>query len=448
MSIARIIAAAAAVSGASTVMAQEVPDPNPVFNPDGSQTWYVGFSTQYPVLQAVVNAASPGDEIVIRAGLYVESIVVDTPDLTIRPRVDVAGQWESVTLWNPTEGFNSDNDYAIKLGTNTNNTYIGRPRQYTQFATGATVEAVILPGEYNWEGVVGTEEAVASVTVATGGTGKVLDFWSRSQDDVAVWSDGGQGTFMSCSFKGKNGFGGAILCTAPTTGGTNTTSFVDCEINDLNASGIPLSGYPVNAITISGTGMNVYFSGCTIKDCTSGQYGAVYQNGGTSYWTGCNFRTNSCYAGSGTFNAVGANPMFSNCVFDSNQSRFATVYSNSSGMPLNAITSFYSCEFKDNLTENNQSGGVFMATDSGTSGGSPLVSFDACIVSKNNTAGTNQMTTYDIQTPYFPEMRIGQDFNAATTTTGPATIAGDVNEDGIVNGADIGILLGNWGLGG
>ena len=459
MSIYRIVTASVVLASASTAVAQSVPTLNPVYNPDNTYTWYVGGSTVHPNIQAVLDVAAPGDEIVITSGLYVESLSVNTPDLTIRPRVQnvsVGGtttvQYDAVTLWNPTEGIDDGKDYAIKLGSNTNNTYIGRPRQFTELASGATVETKILPGEYNWEGTPGTEESLSGISTVTGGTGKVLDFWSRSQDDVAVWSDGGQATLMSCSFKGQNGFGGAILCTAPTAGGSNTTSFVDCDIKGLNAPGIPMSGYPVTAITLSGTGMNVYFSKCTIEDCTSGALGAIYQNGGTSFWADCDFKLNKCYAGNGTFNAVGANPMFANCDFDGNQSRFGTVYLDSTGMGLNKITSFYNCSFKTNLTQDTVTGGAFKAVDTSatTTPGSPLVSFDACTILNNNTAGTNEMSTYDIETPYFPQYRIGVDLNSSSTTppTGPVGIPGDLNDDGIVNGADMGILLGNWGLGG
>ena len=457
MSIYRIVTASVVLAGASTAVAQSVPTLNPVYNPDNTYTWYVGGSTVYPNIQAVLDVAAPGDEIVITTGLYVESLSVNTPDLTIRPRVqDVAGsggsstvEWDAVTLWNPAD---TGSDFAIKLGTNTNNTYIGRPRQFTQLSSGATVETEIIPGEYNWDGVAGTEAALSAISVASGSaTGKVLNFWSRSQDDVAVWSDGGQGTLMSCSFRGQNGFGGAILCTAPTVSGvvgTNTTSFVDCEIKDLNAPGNTMSGYPICAITLQGSGMNVYFSKCIISGCTSGALGAVYQNGGTSYWAECEFNSNNCYPGNGTVNILNANPMFTNCKFDQNNSRYGTVYLDSTGMGLDEITSFYKCEFTKNLTQDTLSGGCFVADDS-ASNGSPLVSFDACTIKENNTAASDEMSSYDIETPYFPEYRIGMDLNdTATNNSGPSTVAGDLNDDGVVNGADMGILLGNWGLGG
>jgi hypothetical protein len=439
MSIARIIAAAAVVSGASTAMAQDVPDPNPIFNPDGTMTWYVGFNTQYPFLQDAIDAAQPGDELVITEGLYVESVEVNTPDLTIRPRVDTSGDWEDVILWNPTEGFENDNDFAIKVSANTNNTYIGRPREFTQLANGTTVDTAIQPGEYNWEGSAGTETEVDSIGVTL--NDRVITFWSRSMDNVCVWSDGGQATFNSCYMTGRNGFGGGILC----TGDTNTTSFVTCKLEDLNAPGLDMGGYPVNVITMmGGDGMNVMFSDCDVYDCTSGTLGAVYQVGGYCSFDDTNISRNSCYMGNGTVNIVGGSPSFSECEFEENESRYGTVYSDSTGLSRDRITSFLECNFEDNFTEDQTYGGAFFAVDAST-GGSPLVHFSRCEVDDNN--GASEMTTYDIDTPYFPEYRIGADFDS-TSTSGPSTIPGDLNADGVVNGADMGILLGNWGLGG
>jgi hypothetical protein len=441
MSIAQIITASAVVVGASTAMAQDVPDPNPIFNPDGTMTWYIGFNTQYPFLQDAIDAAQPGDELVITEGLYVESVVVNTPDLTIRPKIDVNGAWVPVTMWNPTEGFENDNDYAIKVLANTNNTYIGRPRQITQLASGSSVDTAIIPGEYNWEGTAGTEVTVASISTSLD-TLKVIDFWSRSMDDVAVWSDGGQATFMKCSMRGHDGFGGAVLC----TGETNTTSFVRCEMRETSAPGLDMAGYPINAITISGgEGMNVSFNECRVSGNIAGAMGVVYQNGGSCSWNGCTFRYNKSFMGFGTYTVVGGTPYFSDCDFLDNESRFGTVYSDSTGLTRDDMINFTVCKWERNKTTDSLYGGAFYAVDS-VSGGSPLCHFDKCWIQNNNVVGP--LSSYDIDTPYFPEMRIGRDFNSVPPTDGPSGIAGDLNADGLVNGADMGILLGNWGLGG
>jgi hypothetical protein len=441
MSIARIIAATAVVAGASTAMAQDVPDPNPIFNPDGTMTWYIGFNTQYPFLQDAIDAAQPGDELVITEGLYVESVVVNTPDLTIRPKVDVEGAWVPVTMWNPTEGFENDNDYAIKVLENTNNTYIGRSRQITQLASGSSVDTAIIPGEYNWDGIPGTEITVANIDTSLD-TDKVINFWSRGMDDVAVWSDGGQATFMKCSMRGHDGFGGAVLC----TGDTNTTSFVRCEMRETNAPGLDMAGYPINVITISGgEGMNVSFNGCNVSSNIAGSMGVIYQNGGSCSWNGCYISGNKSFMGFGTYTVIGGTPYFSHCRFEDNESRYGTVYSDSTGLTRDDMINFTKCEWKRNETTDILYGGAFYAVDS-ASGGSPLCHFDACKIENNN--GHSDMSSYDIDTPYFPEMRIGRDFGDVPPSEGPSTLPGDLNADGVVNGADMGILLSNWGLGG
>jgi hypothetical protein len=240
---------------------------------------------------------------------------------------------------------------------------------------------------------------------------------------------------------GQNGFGGGILC----TGDTNTTNFVTCKLEELNAPGLDMGGYPVNVITmIGGDSMNVMFSDCDVYDCTSGTLGAVYQVGGYCSFANTNISDNNCYMGNGTVNIVGGSPSFSECEFKENDSRYGTIFSDSTGLSRDRITSFNECEFDNNDTEDNTYGGVFSAIDA-SAGGSPLVHFSRCEVEDNN--GTSDMTTYDIDTPYFPEYRIGEDFNS-TSTSGPSTIPGDLNADGVVNGADMGILLGNWGLSG
>ena len=91
--------------------AQDLPDPNPRRNPDGTFTWWVGNNTQFPIIQAVLDAALPGDEVVVMPGQYVEDLLIETGDLSLRPAcMDASGQavWGELVLWNPTEGFEDD----------------------------------------------------------------------------------------------------------------------------------------------------------------------------------------------------------------------------------------------------------------------------------------------------------------------------------------------------
>ena len=84
MNVFKTTAAIAIFAVAGTAMGEQ-PDPNPRPNADGTSTWFVGNNTQYPVIQDVLNACSDGDEIVVTAGLYVESLEITRNDVTLRP---------------------------------------------------------------------------------------------------------------------------------------------------------------------------------------------------------------------------------------------------------------------------------------------------------------------------------------------------------------------------
>jgi hypothetical protein len=79
----------------------EWPDPNPAPNGDGTNTWYVGNNTQYPIIQHVLDACGDGDEIAVAGGLYVESLSIDNNDVTIRPCCNSDGNWEESSSGTP-----------------------------------------------------------------------------------------------------------------------------------------------------------------------------------------------------------------------------------------------------------------------------------------------------------------------------------------------------------
>ena len=110
-----VLSTATTLAVASVALGQEFPDPNPVPQADGTFLWYVGNNTQCPVIQDVLEAVADGDEVVVRGGLYVESLHIDNNELTIRPFVNSDAEFEAVTFLNPTEGFNNDNGWSANL---------------------------------------------------------------------------------------------------------------------------------------------------------------------------------------------------------------------------------------------------------------------------------------------------------------------------------------------
>ena len=57
--------------------------------------------------------------------------------------------------------------------------------------------------------------------------------------------------------------------------------------------------------------------------------------------------------------------------------------------------------------------------------------------------GSAGLGLYDIETPWFPEYRIAADLslNGLVTLDAPASIAGDINEDGLIDDTDLDSLM-------
>ena len=431
--------ASGVLSFASTARAQDIPDPNPRPNPDGTFTWWVGNNMQFPVIQEVLDFAMPGDEIVVMPGLYVEDLNISTIDLTIRPAClvqDGSGYWGDVVFWNPTEGF-EDDPWCMRFE-GADNTYVGRPRLFKQLSTGFQSLALVDPGE--WAPQL-PPHAVADVTERSGGV--TFTFWSRDVSSVAVYVVEGAPTIQSCVIKSQNGFGCGALVRAPDDpDATTSPAFVDCIFEDLYSTTQEVDGYPAYGITILGSSeptVLASFRGCTVRLSSAGVGGVIMQQGGRTSWSDCVFEDLDCAVGDGSYQTVGGPATFTECTFSRCHSRFGTVWIDATSDldPARAVL-FDRCDFLDNTTVDGQYGGVLQAV--GTPNVQPPVELSGCGIDGNN--GSAGFSFFDIRTPFFPYYRIGADLQDSAVLNGSGP---DLNGDGVVDGADLTILLGNWG---
>ena len=488
---------------------QDIPDPNPVPNGDGTYTYYSGQNMQFTPGQALL-AATAGDEIVIMGAngqgddrnKYVESLNVDKPDLSIRCNTqpndvaDASAGWGRITLWNPTEGPESDNGFAVRTGSNTQNTNVGRPSEMTQLANGAMVMTTVpismsnTDQEYSASAqlvVMCTNDVSGGLqpspsyrrsyfapgpgggraTALQAGVGfqnnPALAFRieSRSIDNVAIRSAGSQANFNCVDITSQNGFGGGIMI----TGDGDSSNYINCTVSGTYSGGQDLDGNPVHAVYIGG-GCPM-FNGCTVTGNLGSVNGVINQDGGAGFWNGCvigsqitndSNRTpvsNGIYCISG-----GACPSFSSCTFVNNLSRFGTVHLDSTDNADADYVSFSSCSFDGNETVDGQWGATAFCTDA-VSGRNPMISFDRCEFMGDNSNGTQQGRTnfeHDVASNYFPRYRMGRDCSneplfpstsiggVANATDGedPGTNPADINGDGTVDGTDLALVLGAW----
>ena len=478
-----IYAATAALIVSGTALGQDIPDPNPVPNADGTMTWYVGNNTQFPIVQNVLDACNDGDEIVVVAGQYVESLSIDCNDVTIRPETwsgTSEAAWRRVVFWNPTEGFDNDNGHAMLAGPNTSNTYVGRPREFSQLANGDIVATTVPVSATTGTGADGREwnsnanytdvcdtaytNAASVDRLQSGLTAQdelAMVFWSRSIDDVAIRTNDSDATFNYCDISSQNGFGGGILV----TGATDATSFVGCTVTRTWSGGQQNDGMPVHAVSIQGG--NPMFAGCTVGSSVAGDGnvggagGVIAHNGGSANWTGCTIEGNTSPVSDGIyFCDGGSTATFSSCTFQSNTSRFGTIYFDSTGLDSTDYMLVTNCVFDSNDTIDNQYGAVAHCTDA-VAGRSPMFVMDRCTLSNTGQddgtqSGTEWFET-DVTSNYFPRYRVLRDVSsgviaADTENAGVAAgdgsvsgLLGDLNGDNVVNGQDLAVLLGAWG---
>jgi len=446
---------------ASVALGQEFPDPNPVPQADGTYLWYVGNNTQYPVIQDVLDAVSDGDEVVVRAGLYVESLHIDNNEITLRPFVssyDSLGggaKWEEVSFLNPTNGFNNDNGYAIKLEGG-RGTYIGEPRQFTELSNGLDVETKIVPRDPMDYSSMGEPVLLQQIERWAGEcdegfglshTDCCIQFMSRSLDDVAIWSDSGRGTFQECYITSMQGSGGGIMV----TGANNQTMFTDVTLCNLYATGNTHeeSGEPVCVINITGDATNrPMFHGVRLLFCDAAQYGVIYQNGADTEWSKCELEACDARAADGVLMATAGRGLFVDCDIFNNMSGRGTFYWDAEGSEATDMFRFIDCTFRSNETITDLYGGVAWVDHASASGGQPQIAFSECYFDSNNGLGFPNPTDaddsyleteaeYAIHTPYFPEYRIGEINGGNGYTSAASSTPADINSDGAVDTTDL-----------
>ena len=458
----------------------DVPDPNPLQNGDGTLIWFVGINTQYPVIQDVVDACHPGDEIVVMGGIYVESLSIDKADITVRPSTTPGGEgpeagFQKVVFWNPTEGFNNDNGHAILLGTNTSNTLVGRPREFTQLANGSIIPTMLPYGggmarpEFDPEAVSLPMCNIAytdldSMTRAQKGFAGYLgeelamEFWSRSVDDYALRTLDSSAAVSHCEITSQNGFGGGLFV----QGDEDATAFINCRIVDTYSGGVTNDGHAVHSVLIKGG--NPAFTGCAVSRNTAGSGGIIHQSSGRGFWSGCVIGgygyddMNDAPVSDGIYVITdGAAPGFYGCTFRCNRSRFGTVYFDSTDNADDEYVLFSETAFLENITVSSQYGAVAWCVDE-LPGRSPLVVYDLCRwfndLNDEGTDSGSERWEKDVVSNYFPSYRILRDLSsermkAELSPNGAGALEsllpGDFNGDGVVDGVDLATLLAAWG---
>ena len=468
---------------ASTVtLAQELPNPNPAPQADGTQIWYVGNNTQYPVIQDVLAACSDGDEIVVNGetgtdtALYVESLMIDNKDmLTLRPRVrhvTVAGgagymEFDNVAFLNPTQGFNNDNKYAIHIS-GSRGSYIGNPRSVNELLNGQ--EAVVVLDD---QAAFSEAAAPGATTRIAQGSDVAFTFQARSFDDVSILLDGSSCTVSDCALEPRQGVGGGLM----SYNGDNST-MVECTIVGFTSTGNThdISGLPVCAVSMKDSSTTM--ASCTITGNFGANSGIVNLDGGAPRFEKTLIASNNAQASLGTVMGSGGSAEFMSCSFGKqtdpavagggtgNVSNLGTIYWDASAST--GMYAFTHCDFDRNTTaEASQGWGEIAYVSDSTATGSdldPKISFSACEyvtdVTDDGPYGTMDSSNgipeeSAIYTPYLPEYRLHSDWGDSTDWGlggGPASglsvvdnsgsnIPGDVDGNDAVNFADLDVLM-------
>ncbi|MFP8870809.1 MAG: right-handed parallel beta-helix repeat-containing protein [Myxococcota bacterium] len=404
-------------------------------------------------IQAAINGASDGDIIQLEAGGYFPSATIDTlgKAVTLRgvpgkgkgdaPTTVIDGQDSIRVLICENEetaltvfenlmitGGLADGDSPDNRGGGMYNEYYSSPTLIDcTFEGNSAVDGGGMYNEFN-----------SSPTLSD------CTFTGNSADDFGggMSNDRGSPTLTGCTFEGNS---------ADDDGG----GMANLGFSSPTLSGCTFTG---NLAADEGGGMyNEYWSSPTLTNCTFTGNSAGYGGGMRNYsnssptLTGCTFTGNSSDGGGGGMrNAQGSSPTLTDTtVCNNTPDQVKGPWTDQGG---NCISE--SCS-PDCFCENDQDGDGICDEDDQCPGEPDIDSdgdgvvdcLDGCPTDPAKTA-PGQCGCNEIDTGIAGDFDCDGDFDAddyAAMGTELGVCAGDINGDGIVDGADMGLLLGAWG---
>ena len=308
-------------------------------------------------------------------------------------------------------------------------------------------QTVHVPGDYaTIQAAIDAAPATAMriVDVAAGTFAGPIDFKGKP---VVVHGAGAGQTVLS-------GSSGQSLSVVRFSGGEPATAALEAVTVRGGLTGTP---FPTSPSALVGGGVFAYQSAASIRDCiieqnSAGFGGGLYEWGSTGKVERCTLRNNNSGADSGGAQVLGGAVSMTDCLVQGNHSE-----GRGAGLHLVRGTPTLARVQVIGNTSNSLMGGISWYAAGGT--GSYLTIRDCTVTGNNATVNYGgigitdtslTVSTMSIQgtraCTNIPRPNIG---GGSWTDLGGNTICdcvGDLTLEGLVNGADLGILLASWGV--
>jgi predicted outer membrane repeat protein len=427
---------------------------------------------QFPTIQAAITAATAGDTILVSPGTYANVFTISKPINLVGVKgsaatiLDPQGAGNAlITVSTPgsnatMEGFTIRNaggealaikapNFSVADCIFENNVESGTVSLGSTSDGGVvSIDSCTFSGNRSSNGAAIRQFASSTSLIACTG----CDFIDNRPSNEAVGSAGGAvlvqvgGSFTECTFQqnsaglddGTNGSGrgGAIECGSLSGIPTPSLTLVDCVFTENTNSAVFMTK---GAATVTG---------CSFAGNTTATFGgALYMLGGDLTIEECDFSENAANSG-GAINITGM-LIATNCTFTENS---ATGFSGAITMigggslpkPQNELTG---CDFIQNSSLNG--GGAI------TVGFSVALDVTGCTIEENEAAagggvlvlsGTEAQVTFTNSTicDNSADNVDGEHVDGGGNTICVSGLDSDINGDGVVDGADLGLLLAAW----